>query len=175
MKQGPILIAIGIGAFLGVVAVCGGLGAGVLLLMKWEMDRDWAHYNSYAVVEDVDYTLAGPETVAAGEIAIFKVNVTNTSQTEHRTLRSIALYTELADHSKVTFVPAPQWFDESTGGSYGHAMFDLPLPPGATQIIEVHFTPTRPRYYNVNIDVHVDTGFIERYHDLRVVVPESRD
>lgn len=168
MKKGAVLVAIGIGAFLGVVAVCGGLGAGFLWLIHQQLEREFADF-SYEPVTGIDYVLHGPQAIELGEPLLFIVEVTNTSETDRRLLYSIDLYTELVDQGVVTFVPTPASYD-TEWDDYAEAIFNLPLAPGATERIEVHFTPTLAGSYNVNIDVCIDNAhsFIERFHDLQI-------
>ncbi|MEX0655650.1 MAG: hypothetical protein WD534_05030 [Phycisphaeraceae bacterium] len=174
MKTGWILAAIGIGAFLGVVVVCGGLGAGFLYLVSEEMEQQRgqfgvAHGGFQSSHANVDYTLTGPDEVRVGEPATFIVEVTNTSTSEHHSLYSLDLYTELVDQGAVDASPSPK--QDNPGSSYAELVYELDLPPGATEQVEVTFHPSQAGQYNVNIDACIDTtfDFIERFHDLAVL------
>jgi hypothetical protein len=173
MKNGWIIAAIGIGAFLGVVLVCGGLGAAFL----WMVRDEFQNIGVFTPVTGIDYTLSGPDSVNAGETATFVIEVTNTSTTDDRVLYSIDLYTELVGQGPVAAVPAGRPFYADEGDTYAELIYQLPLPPGATERIEVQFTPNQPGRYEVNIDVCIDTAFsfIERFHTLIVRPAEADD
>ena len=174
MKNGPVLLAIGIGAFLGTMVTCGGLGAGFLWILSNAMEDGLADFAQQfpiaAEVEGIDYTLSGPDSITLGETITFVIEVTNTGSDE-RMLYSLDFYTELVGHGPVTVSPAPMSLNAIAGEEIGDAHFQLPLPPGATERIEVTFLPTSARTYFVNIDVNIDEDFnyIERFHSLEVL------
>ncbi|MEX2673702.1 MAG: hypothetical protein WD294_16500 [Phycisphaeraceae bacterium] len=120
------------------------------------------------VPDYIEYTLTGPDEAEVGEAVTFTIEVTNTSPDTEHTIYSVDIYSELADQGDVTSAPEPVSTDPSFG--YTELRYDTPLPPGATETIEVTLNPTAVGEHNVNIDVCIDGPFsiIERFHDLRL-------
>lgn len=166
MKSSTIVLAVAIGAFLGVVVVCGGLGVALLAMLRGPL----AGLENAGQVTDIAYDLVGPKQIALGEPATFTVQVTNTSDIVHRTLYSVDLYTDLVVQGPLEADPVAPSMHIEHDGEWAKLKYGMPLPPGATETITVRLNPTRPGEYWVNIDVCIDDsyGFIERFHDLTV-------
>ena len=164
MKPWAILLAIGIGSFLAVLLVCGGMGAGFMYLVYQEAQSQSLYGGGAyagASVPGINYHLQGPTRVVAGEAFTLEAVVENTG-TSVQTLHSLVNYSRL---NVLNTTPA---FQQRQGNDFS---FNLPLQPGQQETIQIEAVATTPGWDSVNFDVHINSSgnYVEAFHSLEVL------
>lgn len=158
MKTWQVLVAIAVGSFIGVVVVCGGLGAWIVIISQQQMQ---SMMQGMGAPLDISYHLRGPSEVAAGQRFTLEAVVENTGSSP-RTLTGLENYSDLIVHAST---PA---YQNRQGSTY---TYQLSIPPGGTQVVQLEVEAATPGPQTVNFDAYFDNDFtfIEGFHSLDVM------
>lgn len=173
MKPWQILIAIGIGSFLGIVVVCGGLGAWFVINVNRQMNTGGGMFNNgmygpgFATPVGITYTLTGPAQATQGERFTLVCTIENTLTTP-QALHSLQNYSGLTIHS---VDPPPQ----TVPGDWTMLIFNTPLPPNQPQTFHLECSSEMIATQEVNIDANInDPGtYIEAWHTIQILPPAA--
>lgn len=173
-----VLIAVAAGAFLAVIFVCGGFGAGLLYLMNEDMKRQAVSSGNYVggpIVDSssVEYTMTVPPEATVGEPFVVVCDVVNDSNNA-RTLSSLEIYGVILAAGRVVKVdPEAELTDTFEGSDYAMIPCGIQIPAGGSTTVEVHFQVELPGRYEINIDANFnnEADYFEQYGSVVVVKP----
>ena len=169
MKPWQIITAIGIGSFLGVVVVCGGVGTWFVITVNRQMSAINPMINGGSLtptVPGITYTMSMPEQSVQGERFTITCTVVNTLSTT-QTLHSLQNYSSLRIHAAD---PAPQ----SDGGG-PMLVYNTVLPPNQPQTFLLEASSDTTGWVEVNIDANIGgpTNLVEGWQTIEIVSAEQ--
>lgn len=170
MKTWQVLTAIGIGAFAGVVVVCGGGVALMMVFFQQQINSFNGMMSGNFTVPNLNYTMQVPPDVVEGQPFEIELTLENTG-TSPMTLYS------LEDYSALTLIQSdPPWQSESDGVM----VYQMTLDPGQPQTIKVTARTDMVGFQTLNIDATTDASgmsFTEAYATINVAPapPEAPD
>lgn len=160
MKPWQILVAIGIGAFVGVVVVCGGLGFWIARETLVPLQAAMTPGSP-----GISYQLNGPAQVQVGRPFTLEATITNSGATA-QTLHSLENYSGLTIHSST-----PAW--QNRQGSL--MTYQLSIPAGGQQIIrlEVEASTDGPHFANIDANINNYMNYVEGWCQFTAVAPTT--
>lgn len=165
MKTWQVLTAIGVGSFLAVLLVCGGMATWMGIVMQQSLNAAQQGFanmqpGAYATVPGITYSLQGPHEAIVNQPFTLEAIVENNSS-QVQTIHSIDSYSSLRILSS-----QPAWQNRQND-TY---VFNLDVQPGQMQIIRFEVEPVSVGYEDVNLDANINspTNFTEAYHGLDV-------
>ena len=168
-----ILIAIGVGSFLGVVVVCGGAAAMVGLAWNEMMQQMMLAGGGGGYVVNANHTMTAPSQVTAGQPFTVDVTAHNTDPYAAKQLYSVEIYSDLAQNGGLKSV-TPQPVSQTDTGYSVQLVFEHDVPSNTQFDIQLEFeAPQQTQLYPLNIDTNWGQqgldGYVEQYQDVDVV------